>query len=117
MLDHFGKPPVRAGELEPWRTHMSQLAGFPHVHASCPGWPPKRTTTTGRENNCVPTSTWRLETFGPDRVFYGGDWPVSTLAVGYEQWIGVLDWATQDYGDETRRKVFADNAAAFYRLA
>lgn len=117
VLDHFGKPPVRAGELEPWRTHLTKLAGFPHVHCKLSGLATEADHNNWTRKQLRPYIDAALETFGPDRVFYGGDWPVSTLAVGYEEWIGVLDWATQDYGDETRRKVFADNAAAFYRLA
>ena len=35
--------------------------------------------------------------FGPDRILYGGDWPVSELAGAYLQWMETLDWATADF--------------------
>ena len=31
-----------------------------------------------------------LDTFGPDRVMFGGDWPVCTLAATYRQWVEAL---------------------------
>ena len=34
-----------------------------------------------------------IETFGFDRVMYGGDWPVSTLATEYPMWVWTLDQA------------------------
>lgn len=116
VLDHFGKPPVRAGKLEPWRTHLGELAGFPNLHCKLSGLATEADHDNWTREQLRPYIDAALETFGPDRVFYGGDWPVSTLAIGYAQWIAVLDWATEDYGDETRRQIFADNAVAFYRL-
>ena len=31
-----------------------------------------------------------LEVFGPDRVMFGGDWPVCTLAATYAEWVAAL---------------------------
>ena len=57
-----------------------------------------------------------LDSFGFDRVMYGGDWPVSTLAAKYPDWVATLDWATAGCTDEELRKLYRDNAKAFYRL-
>ncbi len=38
-----------------------------------------------------------IECFGPDRILYGGDWPVSELAGSYLQWLATLDWATAGF--------------------
>jgi L-fuconolactonase len=117
VLDHFGKPPVRAGELDPWRTHLRALASQPHVCCKLSGLATEADFESWTRDQLRPYIDVALDAFGAERVFYGGDWPVSTLAIGYRQWIDVLDWATQGLDDQSRRRLFADNAAAFYRLA
>ena len=57
-----------------------------------------------------------IDCFGFDRVMYGGDWPVATLATGYPRWVQTLDDAVADASSAERRKLFRDNAIAFYRL-
>ena len=57
-----------------------------------------------------------LDTFGPERVMVGGDWPVSTLAIGYQEWIDTINWAAQNLDEDARQRLFVENATAFYRL-
>ena len=57
-----------------------------------------------------------IESFGVDRLIYGGDWPVSELAGTYAQWIETLDWATSAMSPAEKRKLFRDNATKAYRL-
>jgi L-fuconolactonase len=47
---------------------------------------------------------------------FGGDWPVSELATSYPRWVGVVDAVTASASLSERRKLFHDNAIAFYRL-
>jgi L-fuconolactonase len=58
-----------------------------------------------------------LDTFGENRVFFGGDWPVCTLRATYQQWLDALNEIVRSRSAEFRRKLFHDNAAAFYKLA
>jgi L-fuconolactonase len=58
-----------------------------------------------------------LSVFGPDRVLYGGDWPVSTLAIGYQEWIDTINWATENWSETDRAKLFVNNARRVYRIA
>lgn len=117
VLDHFGKPPVQAGELEPWRSHLRTLAGFPNLHCKLSGLATEADHDNWTRDQLRPYIDAALECFGTDRVFYGGDWPVSTLAIGYKEWLDVLDWVTQGYDLEVRLRIFAENARAVYRLA
>jgi L-fuconolactonase len=54
--------------------------------------------------------------FGPDRVMFGGDWPVCTLAATYRQWVEALKSIVKNRAIEKQRKLFHDNAAKFYGL-
>ena len=57
-----------------------------------------------------------IESFGFNRIMYGGDWPVSELAGKYTDWLEVLDWATAGCTAEEKRKLFRDNGIKAYRL-
>ena len=63
-----------------------------------------------------PTSITSIDCFGPNRILYGGDWPVSELAGSYLQWLATLDWATAGFSPADKRKLFRDNAVKAYRL-
>jgi L-fuconolactonase len=55
-----------------------------------------------------------LEVFGPNRVMFGGDWPVCTLTAPLNVWIETLYLIVKDRSEEQLRKLFHDNAAKFY---
>ena len=57
-----------------------------------------------------------LDTFGEDRVFFGGDWPVCLLSATYSQWVTALKDIVKDRSPEFQRKLFHDNAERVYRL-
>ena len=54
--------------------------------------------------------------FGWDRVLFGSDWPVCTLAGGYEPWLEAALWATSGANESDRRKLFSENAKRVYRF-
>jgi L-fuconolactonase len=54
--------------------------------------------------------------FGPERVMYGGDWPVSLLATTYQTWIETLTEATSGLSAEDQHRLFYQNAHQFYRM-
>ena len=47
---------------------------------------------------------------------YGADWPVSEEALRYPEWVEIIEWALAGSSEEEFRKLFRDNATAFYRL-
>ena len=57
-----------------------------------------------------------IESFGEDRVAFGGDWPVATLASSYKRWVSTLDELTTGLSTEAKRKLWGENARRFYRF-
>jgi L-fuconolactonase len=57
-----------------------------------------------------------LEVFGEDRVVFGSDWPVCTLATSYKRWVETLENLTGEMSDEAKTKFWRGNATRFYRL-
>jgi L-fuconolactonase len=58
-----------------------------------------------------------LDQFGPDRVVFGGDWPVCTLAATYRQWVEALRAIVAARPSAEQKKLFHDNAIRVYRLS
>ena len=57
-----------------------------------------------------------LEAFGPNRLMFGGDWPVSTLAVTYPAWVEIVDLLIADLSPDEQRQIYRNTAQQFYRL-
>jgi L-fuconolactonase len=117
VLDHIGKPFIVDGTLEPWKTFMQELAALPNTWCKISGLVNEADLEQWTDRDLKPYIHWAIHCFGWDRVMYGGDWPVSTLASTYPRWVEALARAVQDASVEQQRKLFHDNAVAFYRLS
>lgn len=117
ILDHIGKPGIRDGLLEPWRQDIRDLAALPNAHCKVSGLVTEADHQNWTRDQLRPYIDHVIECFGFDRVMYGGDWPVSTLATKYPNWVATLDWAVSGCGEDEQRKLYRDNAVAFYGLS
>ena len=116
MLDHLGKPPIKANELEPWRSQISELAELPNVCCKISGVVTEADQVGWQAPDLAPYVAHALEIFGEDRVVFGGDWPVVLLASPYQRWVATLDQLTAQRSPEANAKLWAENARRFYRL-
>ncbi|MEE1822949.1 amidohydrolase family protein, partial [Streptomyces sp. BE20] len=83
VLDHAGKPAVAVAELQPWASHIQNLAGEPNVSCKLSGLLTEADWERWDIEDLRPFADTVLDTFGPDRVMFGSDWPVCTLAADY----------------------------------
>lgn len=117
VLDHIGKPEIRSGLLDPWRKHMNEFARLPNVHCKISGVITEADHGKWTREELKPYILHAIESFGFERVMYGGDWHVLSLASPYPKWVEIVDWAVAGASAEEKRKLFRDNATSFYRLA
>ena len=116
VLDHLGKPSVVDLVLEPWRQQISQLAEFPNVVCKISGLVTEADHVNWTLEDLKPFAAHVLSAFGENRVLFGGDWPVVTLAASYRRWVETLDQLTSTLSPIARQKLWADNARRIYRL-
>ncbi|MFH6787102.1 MULTISPECIES: amidohydrolase family protein [Methylobacterium] len=117
VLDHLGKPPVATGGLDPWRADVAALAAFPAVSCKVSGLVTEARAEWALQD-LAPFIDHVADAFGEDRLLFGSDWPVSTLAATY----GEVAHAARAllgtrFGPEAMAKVFGGNARRFYRLS
>jgi L-fuconolactonase len=116
VLDHIGKPGIKNGLIEPWKTEIDELAKLPNVACKLSGVTTEADHAAWTPAQLRPYIDWVCERFGIERILYGGDWPVSQLAGDYLQWLTTLEQATADFSEGERRNLFRDNAVRIYRL-
>lgn len=113
VVDHCLKPQIRDRAFDEWAEAMTRVAEDTNAYCKLSGLITEANPDwTG--DDIRPYAELILEKFGPDRVMFGSDWPVMTLAGNYRQWIELAESFVPDAKD--REKVFGGTAAAFYRI-
>jgi L-fuconolactonase len=116
ILDHIGCPNIAGGEIEPWRTYLNAFAASgPHpckfsnlvCNADLERW---------TIDDLRPFADAVIEAFGAERMIWGSDWPHALRASSYALWLETARELTASLGPDARRKIFHDNAKAFYRI-
>jgi L-fuconolactonase len=116
VLDHIGKPAIKAGLMEPWYADIRRLAALPNVHCKISGVATEADHATWTREEITPYIEAAIDAFGFGRVMFGSDWHVLELAGSYPDWVDVLDRITRSCSKDERRRLFRDNAISFYRL-
>jgi L-fuconolactonase len=111
VVDHIAKPPIASGELEPWASGLAALAQLEHVSCKLSGLVTEADWERWRPEDLAPYVERVVAWFGEDRLLFGSDWPVCTLAAPYDEVVAVAERAVG-----RSAKVFGENAARMYAL-
>jgi len=119
VVDHCGNMSVQetnAGNRRTWMEGMRHLADHDHVVCKVSGIVASAAADWTVEQ-LAPNIHFTLDTFGPERVMFGGDWPVCTLRASYGRWVAALGEITSAQSAMARQRLFHDNAVRFYGLS
>jgi L-fuconolactonase len=116
VIDHIAKPPIASGHLEPWASGMAAFRELEHVACKLSGMVTEADWSTWTPADLQPYVDHVLDVFGPERLLFGSDWPVSLLAATYEQVVDAARQALAGLTDEERAAVFGATAARIYGL-
>ena len=120
ILDHCGNGKIthKPAERVQWKKDMAAIAKRKNVVGKVSGFiasAPARGKWT--LDDLAPIINHTMDSFGPDRVMFGGDWPVCLLGVEkYADWSTALMAVVKDRSEEQQKKLFHDNAVKFYGL-
>jgi L-fuconolactonase len=115
VIDHAAKPAIRAGQFDDWAAHMERLAVETTVLCKLSGLATEAGAGWSIEA-LRPYVDHLLATFRSDRLIFGSDWPVSTLATTYHGWIGAVEQLTSGLSSTQRAALFGGTAARIYGL-
>jgi L-fuconolactonase len=116
ILDHCGNADVQAKDRTQWKRDMEAIGKRQNVVGKVSGILASAKPGHWRADDLAPVINHTLTVFGPDRVMFGGDWPVCLQAATYRQWVEALDSIVKDRPEVEQRKLFHDNALRFYKL-
>ncbi|MBR0718468.1 amidohydrolase [Bradyrhizobium liaoningense] len=125
VIDHAAKPaftaPANDSRHAMWKLGMAQLSAYPHLCCKLSGLLtelPKelRTTPAAAAKALRPTVDSLLTWFTPDRLIWGSDWPVLTLAAPFAFWDEVTDRLLDGLGEPERAAILGGTAARFYGI-
>lgn len=97
-----------------WMDDIRALADRPNVVCKISGIIARARPGDWTASDLAPAINHCLDSFGPDRVVFGGDWPVCTLGAPYASWVNALKMVIMNRSEEEQRKLLHDNAARIY---
>ena len=117
VVDHIAKPPIAAGEMQPWADDIAAVAAIPGVYCKVSGMVTEADHANWSVDDLKPYVSHVLDQFGIDRLMWGSDWPVCLLAASsYEQVLHAALEAIGPLSDDDRAKFLGRNATEVSRL-
>ncbi len=115
VIDHSAKPFIRDGVIEPWASDMTRLARETAALCKLSGLV---TEAAGdwQVADLRPYVEHVLSAFGAERLVWGSDWPVCTMAASYETWHAAAGELASGLSDAEKDALFGGNAVRLYRL-
>ncbi len=117
VVNHCGRPLVMTGELQPWADDMRRLARETKAFCKLSGLV-ERALFEWRPADLEPYVLHLLDCFGPERLLFASNWPVSNLHGTYVRWWEALQEILdrQGLGSDERQQLFEGTAVRAYRL-
>ena len=116
ILDHLGKPAIKAGEIKKWKENIRIMAQHPRTFCKLSGLATEADWKKWRYEDLSPYLEIAGEYFGVERLCFGSDWPVCLVAGKYGEISGILTRFLEQVAPDDREKVWGNNAANFYQL-
>lgn len=120
VIDHVSKPAIAAGQddlsFQGWVANMQMIASVPNVCCKVSGMVTEASADWALEDFALYVDVV-AKAFGSDRLMFGSDWPVCTLAASYAEVYNLARTLLgQHFGPFEMSKIFENNAVLFYGL-
>jgi predicted TIM-barrel fold metal-dependent hydrolase len=116
VLDHCGVPDIKAGEYDVWAGHMTEIAKRPNIVGKLSGIVAYTDTETWTLDSIRPYAEHTISSFGFDRMIWGSDWPVCTLAGTLSTWVATTHALLEGASKEEKAKLLCGNAIRLWDL-
>lgn len=116
VIDHIAKPYIKEGIFDGWAKDMERIAKHPGLHCKLSGMITEADHKNWKAEQLTPYVQHSLKIFGFDRLMFGSDWPVCTLAGTWKQVLAAFTQALGAQNADDRAKILGPVAAKFYGL-
>lgn len=116
VIDHLAKPDIKGSNIREWSKEMQLFSKLDNVWCKLSGMVTEAHWSDWHYQQLLPYLEVAFETFGPDRLMFGSDWPVCLLAGDYHQIKNVVAQFSGNFSKSEQQKIWSGNAMAFYEL-
>lgn len=116
VIDHVAKPRLAEAVLEPWASQMHELGRLANVYCKVSGLVTEAAGFAWTPEQLRPYLDVVFESFPPERLMFGSDWPVCLVAATYGQVYRVIEEYARHLSPASRDALFGGTAAEFYCL-
>jgi L-fuconolactonase len=116
VIDHLAKPNIKKGEIEMWKKNLKSIAEYENVYCKISGMVTEADWSSWQKEEFTKYLDIVVEAFGTNRIMYGSDWPVCTLAANYEQQFSIVKDYFSSFSQTEQNLFFGTNASKFYHL-
>ncbi len=117
VLDHISKPYISKGELEPWKSLITELASFENVSCKISGVVTEAKWKNWQVSDFTPYTDHIIESFSTSRIMFGSDWPVALLgAESYSQVVQLAESVTAGFSDSESEAFWKNNVMRSYKI-
>ena len=118
VIDHMAKPDIAGGGIDAWSAAMHEFVGMENVACKLSGI----LTEAGEDwtvDGLRPYVRTVVEIFGPHRLMYGSDWPISLLSADYATVYQTLreTLSDLDLSEDEMATIFGRTAVHWYGLS
>jgi L-fuconolactonase len=117
VLDHISKPYIAKEEIEPWKSLITELAAFENVSCKISGMVTEAKWNTWQTRDFVPYVDHIIDSFTPQRLMFGSDWPVALLATSsYSDVVHLAESLTAKFSETENELFWLENAISAYKI-
>lgn len=119
VVDHIAKPPIATGAIDEWAAQMHEFADLENAACKVSGMVTEANRDGWSVEDLTPYVAAVYEIFGPERLMFGSDWPVCTLAASYDEVVTSTRAALDGPGgldETTEAAIFGNTAIHWYGL-
>jgi L-fuconolactonase len=116
VLDHLAKPQIKAGLIDDWAAQICKLAQRSNVYCKVSGMVTEADLHSWTIEALKPYWDMVLAAFGLERIMFGSDWPVCTVAAEYGVWYETVAKLAEQLSPTEQANLFGLTACRVYRL-
>lgn len=118
ILDHIAKPNIKDRRIRQWEKNLQALSEYPHVYCKVSGLVTEADWHSWTYQNFEPYLDVIFELFGINRLLFGSDWPVCTVAGSYKEIMSIVEkyLDNKKFSDNECSGFWGENAAKIYNL-
>ena len=117
ILDHISKPYITRQEFEPWKSLITELAAFENVSCKISGMVTEANWNNWEVSDYTPYVDHIIESFTPQRLMFGSDWPVALLSThSYADVVQLASDLTSSFSAAENERFWNSTATEKYQI-